>query len=77
MKIHYDKEVDAAYITLSDLRPTGVIEIAEGVNLDVTESEEIVGIEILNVTHKFPLKSLFVCEYEPDLFAGTASPSVI
>lgn len=75
MKIHYDKEVDAAYIRLSDAQPTGVIEIAEGVSVDVTESEEIVGIEILNVTKKFPLKSLFVCEYEPDLFVGETSPA--
>jgi len=73
MKINYDKEIDAAYIQLSDLRPTGVVEIAEGVNLDVTESDQVVGIEILNVTQKFPLKSLFVCEYEPDLFLDTAS----
>jgi uncharacterized protein YuzE len=72
MKIHYDKEVDAAYIKLSDLRPTGVIEIAEGVNLDVTESDQLVGIEILNVTQKFPLKSLFVCEYDPEVFVGIA-----
>ena len=70
MKISYDQEVDAAYIRLSDAQPTGVIEIAEGLNVDVTENDEIVGIEILNAGKKFPLKSLFVCEYEPELLVG-------
>jgi uncharacterized protein YuzE len=37
MKITYDKEVDAAYLKLSDGQPSGVIEISEGVNLDLTE----------------------------------------
>jgi uncharacterized protein YuzE len=72
MKIFYDKDVDAAYIKLSELQPTAVIEISEGVNLDVTDIDEIVGIEILNAAKKFPLKSLFVCEYDPELLVGTA-----
>jgi uncharacterized protein YuzE len=67
MIIHYDKNVDAAYLKLSDDQPTGVIEIAEGINVDVTEEGGIVGIEILDVKKKFPLKSLFICEYDPGL----------
>jgi uncharacterized protein YuzE len=67
MKIYYDKEVDAAYIRLSDQKPTGVIEISEGINVDVTDKGEIVGIEILDASKKFPLQSLFVCEYDTDL----------
>jgi len=67
MKISYDKEVDAAYIRLSELKPTGVIEIKEGINVDVTDKGEIIGIEILDAAKKFPLKSLFICEYEPEL----------
>lgn len=66
MKISYDKEVDAAYIKLSDSKPSGVVEMAEGVNLDVTEQGEITGIEILDASRKFPLKSLFVCEYDAE-----------
>lgn len=50
MKVHYDKEVDAAYILLSNIKPDGAIEISEGVNLDVTDKDEIVGIEILNAS---------------------------
>lgn len=70
MKIYYDREVDAAYIKLSELEPVGVIEISEGINIDVTDKDEIVGIEILNATKKFPLESLFTCEYDPELLVG-------
>ena len=37
MKIYYDQDVDAAYIRLSEEQPTGVVEVSEGVNLDITE----------------------------------------
>ena len=70
MKITYDKEVDAAYLRLSDEKPTGVVEISEGVNLDVTEDGKIVGIEILDAAKKFPLQTLFSCEYEPEVDIG-------
>lgn len=36
MKIAYDKEVDAVYIGLSRLKPEGAIELADGINIDVT-----------------------------------------
>ena len=72
MKIYYDQEVDAAYLRLSDETPTGVIEVAEGVNLDLAGEGRIVGIEILNASKNFPLQSLFTCEYEPKLITGTA-----
>jgi uncharacterized protein YuzE len=72
MKIYYDHEVDAAYLRLSEEEPTGVIEISEGVNLDLTEDNKIVGIEILDASRKFPLQSLFTCEFEPKMLAGTA-----
>ena len=72
MKITYDKEVDAAYIRLSDGQPSGVVEISEGVNLDMTEDGKIVGIEILDATKKFPLQALFSCEYEPQSIIGEA-----
>lgn len=67
MKVFYDKEVDAAYIRLSEDRPAGVIEVAEGINVDVTEEGGIAGIEILDARTKFPLQSLFSYEYAIDL----------
>lgn len=71
MKIYYDEEVDAAYLKLSDELPTGVVEVSEGVNLDLTEDGKIVGIEILDAAKKFPLQSLFTCEYEPKMMMGS------
>jgi len=70
MKVSYDKEVDAAYIRLSDLKPVGVVEISEGVNLDMTEAGEIVGIEILDASKKFPLESLFRYEFDQPLLVS-------
>ena len=59
MQVRYDKEVDAAYIKLSSKRPEGAIEVDEGVILHVTEDDKIVGIEILKVSSKIPIKNLF------------------
>ena len=72
MKIYYDQKVDAAYLQMSDETPSGVVEITEGVNLDITEEGKIVGIEILNASEKFPLQSLFTYEYTPELMAATS-----
>jgi uncharacterized protein YuzE len=46
MKVHYDEEVDALYLELSHLEADGVIEIAEGVNVDTTADGKLTGIEI-------------------------------
>jgi len=71
MKIYYDKNIDAAYLKMSDDQATGVVEVSEGVNLDLTEDGKIVGIEILDAAKKFPLQSLFTCEYEPKMMMGS------
>ena len=65
MKVRYDREVDAAYIRLSSKRPTGGVEIDEGVILHVTKGKEIVGIEILDASTRFPVRNLFRLELEP------------
>jgi uncharacterized protein YuzE len=66
MKVHYDEEVDALYLSLSDQKPDGVIEISEGVNLDTTAEDKIVGIEILNASKKINLKTILSYELELD-----------
>ena len=65
MKVHYDKEVDAIYIKLGNQKPGGVIEISEGVNLDTTAENKIVGIEILEASKKMNIKTIL--SYELDL----------
>ncbi len=47
MKVYYDKEADALYLSLSGQIPDGVIEIAEGINVDTTTDGKLTGIEIL------------------------------
>lgn len=64
MKIFYDKETDSAYIELSKESPTGVVEVSEGVNIDTTDNNKIVGIELLNASTKFPVDTLFRFEVD-------------
>jgi uncharacterized protein YuzE len=62
MKVKYDKEADAAYIQLSSKKPEGGIEMAEGVILHTTSKNEIVSIEILDASKKFPVRNLYKLE---------------
>ncbi len=64
MKVYYDDEVDALYLELSDDSPNGVIEISEGVNIDTTSDDKIIGIEILNASKKLDLTSLLSYSFE-------------
>ena len=58
MKIYYDDQVDALYIEFSKAKPDGVVEISEGVNLDITEKGNIIGIEILDSSKKIDLNTI-------------------
>lgn len=66
MKVHYDDEVDALYLSLGDQKPDGVIEIAEGVNLDTTEDGKITGIEILKASTRFNINTILSYTLELD-----------
>lgn len=57
MKIKYDPEVDAAYISFKK-GPTEVttIRLTEDIAIDLGPSEEIVGIEILDASEHFNFK---------------------
>ena len=66
MKVYYDNEVDALYLKLGDESPEGVVEISEGVNLDTTHEDKIVGIEILNASKKIDLKTILSYSLEFD-----------
>jgi uncharacterized protein YuzE len=62
MKVTYDKDVNAVYIQLSLQQPEGVIEVADGINIDVSSDGKIVGIELLDATEKVSLESLLSYE---------------
>ena len=65
MKVRYDKKVDAAFIQMSSKKPDGGVEIAEGVILHTTSNNEIVAIEVLDASKKFPIKTLYRLEMTP------------
>jgi uncharacterized protein YuzE len=66
MRVHYDAKHDIAYIRFSRKKPDGAIEIDEGVVLDTTAENEIVGIVIFDATKRLPVKSLFRLEISGD-----------
>lgn len=66
MKVHYDSEIDAIYIKLGNQKPDGVVEIFEGVNLDTTSENKIVGIEILHASKKMNIKTILSYELALD-----------
>jgi uncharacterized protein YuzE len=59
MKIFCGKEIDALYIQLSEKQPEGVAELREGVNLDLSADEKILGIEILDASKRMDIKTIF------------------
>jgi uncharacterized protein YuzE len=64
MKVSYDKEVDALYIELSEKKPEAVVEIEEGMNIDVASDGTIVGMELIDASNRIPLDSFL--KYEID-----------
>jgi uncharacterized protein YuzE len=66
MRVHYDAEVDAIYIKLGNQKPDGVVELTEGVNLDTTSENRIVGIEILHASKRMNIKTIFSYELALD-----------
>jgi len=66
MIVHYDKSVDAIYIKLGNKKPDGVIEMSEGVNLDTTSDNKIVGIEILDASKKMNIRTILSYQLELD-----------
>ncbi len=66
MKVHYDEEVDALYLKFGDQKPDGVIEIAEGVNIDTTTDGKLTGIEILKASEKINIDTILSYTLELD-----------
>jgi uncharacterized protein YuzE len=58
MKVYYDDEVDALYLKLSNETPDGVVELAEGVNLDTSHDGKLAGIEILKASKKMDINTI-------------------
>nr|VFK67545.1 MAG: Uncharacterized protein YuzE [Candidatus Kentron sp. UNK]VFK72746.1 MAG: Uncharacterized protein YuzE [Candidatus Kentron sp. UNK] len=66
MKVQYDREVDALYLQIGGEKPNGVIEVAEGINIDTTEEGKLMGIEILNASCRIDLGTILSYSIELD-----------
>ena len=58
MRITYDPQADAVYIQFQEGEYSISKEMGEGVILDYTEDGKIMGIEILEISRKMPLKNI-------------------
>jgi uncharacterized protein YuzE len=64
MKVHYDEKVDALYIRLDDSNIIESEEVKEGIVLDYNQNDQVVGIEVLNVSKRIPLPELKKMQFE-------------
>jgi uncharacterized protein YuzE len=58
MKITYDPKIDAIYIQFQEEEYNISKEIGDGIVLDYTKDGKVIGIEILEVSQKMPLKNI-------------------
>jgi uncharacterized protein YuzE len=66
MRVQYDNEADAVYIRLGTQKPSGVVEISKGVNVDTTAGDKIVGIEILHASKRMNINTILSYELALD-----------
>ena len=60
MKLNYYADTDSLYIDLTEKKSVETIEIAPGINLDLDEAGEAVGIDIDNASKKLNLNELTI-----------------
>ena len=63
MKLHIDKEADALLLRLDDSAIVESEEVAPGVVLDYNEADQVVGIEMLNLSKRSPNLNLSTLEF--------------
>ena len=64
MKLHVDKEADALYLRLDDSKIVESEEVSPGVVLDFNEDNQVVGIEMLNLSQRTPNLDLSELQYQ-------------
>jgi uncharacterized protein YuzE len=64
MKLHVDKEADALYLRLDDSAIVESEEVSPGVVLDYNETNEVVGVEMLNLSKRSSNLNLSALEFE-------------
>lgn len=64
MRLRIDKEDDALYFRLDESAVVDSLEVAPGVILDFNGAEQVVGIEMLNVSSRSPDLNLDAFQFE-------------
>jgi uncharacterized protein YuzE len=64
MRLHVDKEADALYLRLDDSKIIESEEVSPGVVLDFNERNQVVGIEMLNLSQRSPKLDLRELQYQ-------------
>ena len=64
MKLHVDTEADALYLRLDDSTIIESEEVSPGVVLDFNETNQVVGVEILNLSQRTPKLDLHELQYQ-------------
>jgi uncharacterized protein YuzE len=54
MKLHIDRDADALYLRLDDSPVVESEEVSPGIVLDFNDKDQVVGIEILNLSRRAP-----------------------
>ncbi len=55
MRLHVDNDADALYLRLDDSKIVESEEVSPGVILDYNENNQVVGVEILELSHRSPM----------------------
>jgi len=64
MKLHVDKRADALYLRLDDSKIIDSEEVSPGIVLDFNDANQVVGIEILRLSHRSPQMDLSTLLFE-------------
>ena len=64
MKLHIDKEADALYLRLDDSKIIESEEVSPGVVLDFNEHNQVVGVEMLNLSRRSPQLDFKELQYQ-------------
>ncbi|GAB4356025.1 MAG: DUF2283 domain-containing protein [Methylohalobius crimeensis] len=72
MRLHVDQEADALYLRLDESKVIESEEVSPGVVLDYNAENQVVGVEILNLSKRVPHPELdkLVFETTPDRMAS-------
>ncbi len=58
MRIEYHPEANALYLRFRDAKPVDNIDIEDGLSVDLDDQKRLIGIEILDVSHRLPPDAL-------------------